>query len=61
MTFSYRTCRGSSDETVEVNNDRMAEFPDPNVAGLTGFKEGTLLQFSDEQKQDVNVQNRFRS
>lgn len=48
-------------EAVNVNNVRIAEFPDLIVARLTGFKEATLLQFSDEQKQDVNVQNLFRS
>jgi LemA protein len=48
-------------EAVNANNVRIAEFPDLIVARLTGFKEAALLEFSDEQKSDVNIQNLFRS
>lgn len=48
-------------EAANLNNVRIAEFPDLIVARLTGFRQATLLQFSDEQKQDVNMQNLFRS
>ena len=48
-------------EAVNINNVRIAEFPDLIVARLTGFKEAILLQFSDDQKKDVNMQSLFRS
>lgn len=48
-------------EAVNANNVRIAEFPDLIVARLTGFKEAALLEFSDEQKKDVNMKDLFRS
>jgi LemA protein len=48
-------------EAVNANNVRIAEFPDLLVARFSGFKEAALLQFSDEQKSDVDMRNIFRS
>jgi LemA protein len=48
-------------EAVNANNVRIAEFPDLIVARLTNFKEAALLEFSDDQKKDVDMRNLFRS
>jgi LemA protein len=46
-------------ESVNVNNVRIEQFPDIIVARLLGFKAGALLQFSVEEKADVNIKALF--
>jgi LemA protein len=47
-------------ETVNTNNVRLEEFPDVMVARLFGFKPAALLEFSADDKSDVNVGALFR-
>ncbi|TXH03840.1 MAG: LemA family protein [Nevskiaceae bacterium] len=42
-------------ETVNANNVRLEEFPDVIVARLFGFKPAALLEFSREEKANVDV------
>lgn len=46
-------------ESVNVNNVRIEQFPDIIVARLLGFKAGALLQFSAEEKADVDIKALF--
>ena len=46
-------------ESVNLNNVRIEQFPDSIVAGLYGFGKAPLLTFSAEEKKDVNIQTRF--
>jgi LemA protein len=46
-------------EAVNLNNIRIHTFPDLVVARQFGFKEADLLEFTDEQKQDVNIKALF--
>jgi len=48
-------------ESVNLNNVRIEQFPDVLLANMFGFKAFTLLQFSDAEKQDVNVKALFHS
>lgn len=48
-------------ETVNVNNVRIEQFPDVIVARLAGFKSAVLLEFSEEEKRDVDVKSLFNS
>ena len=48
-------------ETVNVNNVGIEEFPDVIVARFFNFKPATLLEFSNEEKADVNVSALFQS
>lgn len=48
-------------ETVNVYNVRLEEFPDVIVARFFGYKSGVLLEFSSEEKSDVDVGSLFRS
>ena len=48
-------------ESVNINNVGIEEFPDVLIAGLFHFRAATLLEFSSEQKADVNVAALFRS
>ncbi|MGH8456282.1 MAG: LemA family protein [Stenotrophobium sp.] len=48
-------------EAVNVNNVRLEEFPDVIVARMGGFKPAELLEFSRDEKQDVNVKALFNS
>ncbi|HEY0913809.1 MAG TPA: LemA family protein [Solimonas sp.] len=48
-------------ETVNVNNVRIEQFPDVIVARLAGFKSAVLLEFSEEEKRDVDVKALFNS
>ena len=48
-------------EAVNLHNVRIEVFPDTIVAALTGFRAADLLEFSEEQKQDVDVKALFRS
>lgn len=48
-------------ETVNNNNVRIEQFPDVILARLFNFKPADLLEFSEEEKQDVNVKALFAS
>ena len=42
-------------ESVNNNNVRIEQFPDVIVARMLNFKDFELLEFSDEEKKDVNI------
>ena len=44
---------------VNINNVRIEQFPEVLLARLFGFKSAELLQFSDEEKADVDVRALF--
>ncbi|MGD8558592.1 MAG: LemA family protein [Gammaproteobacteria bacterium] len=46
-------------EAVNINNVRIEQFPDVIVARFFNFKEAALLEFSEEEKADVNVKALF--
>ncbi len=46
-------------EAVNINNVRIEQFPDVIVARLFNFKDFSLLEFSKEEKSDVNMQSLF--
>ena len=46
-------------ESVNVNNVRIEQFPDVIVARLLGFQPFTLLKFSSTEKVDVNIRHLF--
>ena len=48
-------------ESVNVNNVRIEQFPDAIIASLFGFKPAQLLEFTNEEKQDVDVKQLFAS
>jgi LemA protein len=48
-------------ESVNVNNVRIEQFPDSIVAGMFGFKAAQLLEFTAEEKADVDVGKLFKS
>ncbi len=48
-------------ESVNVNNVRIEQFPDTIVAGMFGFKPAQLLEFQAEEKADVDVQKLFNT
>jgi LemA protein len=48
-------------ESVNINNVRIEQFPDAIVAGMFGFKAAALLEFSAEEKADVDVAKLFKS
>ena len=48
-------------ESVNVNNVRIEQFPDSIVAGMFGFKPAQLLEFATEEKADVDVGKLFKS
>lgn len=48
-------------ESVNLNNIRREQFPDVIIAGLFGFKAFDLLKFSDEELQDHNINDLFKS
>ena len=45
--------------SVNLNNVRIHQFPDLVVARGFGFKEATLLEFTEEQKSDVDMKALF--
>jgi LemA protein len=45
--------------SVNLNNVRIAQFPDLIVAGLFGFKAADLLEFTDDQTRDVDMKALF--
>jgi len=48
-------------ESVNVNNVRIEQFPDAIIAGMFNFKSAQLLEFSTEEKADVDVGGLFKS
>jgi LemA protein len=46
-------------EAVNLNNVRIEQFPDVLVARLFNFRDFGLLEFSEEEKRDVNMQALF--
>tara|TARA_A100001518_G_C1220720_1_gene64917 strand:- start:1094 stop:1666 length:573 start_codon:yes stop_codon:yes gene_type:complete len=44
---------------VNINNVRIEQFPEVLLARLFAFKPTTLLQFSDEEKADVDIRTLF--
>jgi len=48
-------------ESVNVNNVRIEQFPDVIIARLFNFKEAQLLEFTEEEKKDVDVKQLFNT
>lgn len=48
-------------ESVNINNVRVEQFPDTIVARLFGFGQFELLRFADNEKSDVNIAQLFNS
>lgn len=48
-------------ESVNVNNVRVEQFPDTIVARLFNFKQFPLLRFNAEEKKDVDLKQLFNS
>jgi LemA protein len=46
-------------DSVNLNNVRIEQFPDVLVARLFAFRPFELLQFSEEEKRDVNIKSLF--
>lgn len=46
-------------EAVNLNNVRIEQFPDVVVARILSFKDFSLLEFTEEEKSDVNMQSLF--
>lgn len=46
-------------DSVNVNNVRVEQFPDTLIARLFGFGQFSLLRFVTEEKQDVNIKQLF--
>jgi LemA protein len=48
-------------ESVNINNVRIEQFPDTIVASMFGFKAAQLLEFTEEEKKDVDVKSLFNA
>ena len=48
-------------DSVNLNNTRIEQFPAVMFAGMFGFKHFDLLKFSDEEKADVKLDDLFDS
>lgn len=46
-------------DSVNINNVRLEQFPDTIVARLFGFRQFPLLRFATEEKKDVDFQQLF--
>jgi LemA protein len=46
-------------ESVNINNVRIEQFPDVIVAGMFNFPARQLLEFQEEEKRDVDVKQLF--
>lgn len=46
-------------ESVNLNNIRIEQFPDVLIAKRYGFKEADLLEFDEEETKDVDLKNAF--
>jgi len=59
MENSISDRREFYNEAVNNNNVRIEQFPDVVVARFFNFKEASLLEFSEEEKADVDVKALF--
>lgn len=48
-------------ESVNINNVRIEQFPDAIIASLFNFKAAQLLEFTAEEKKDVDVRQLFNT
>lgn len=48
-------------ESVNVNNVRIEQFPDTIIAGMFNFKPAALLEFREAEKADVDMKQLFSS
>ena len=48
-------------DSVNINNVRVEQFPDTIVARLFGFRQFPLLRFATEEKKDVDLKQLFSS
>lgn len=48
-------------ESVNINNVRIEQFPDTIIAGMFNFKPASLLEFRDVEKADVDMKQLFSS
>lgn len=48
-------------ESVNINNVRIEQFPDVIVARMFNFTDKPLLEFTEEEKADVNIGSLFNS
>ncbi|MFZ9528231.1 MAG: LemA family protein [Burkholderiales bacterium] len=48
-------------ESVNINNVRIEQFPDAIIASMMGFKAAQLLEFTEEEKKNVDVGQLFKS
>ena len=46
-------------DSVNINNVRIEQFPDLIIARFFNFKERELLEFDEEEKQDVDIKSLF--
>jgi len=46
-------------ESVNVNNVRVEQFPDAIIAGMFNFKQAQLLEFREAEKADVDMKQLF--
>ena len=47
-------------ESANINNVRIEQFPDTLIAGMFNFKPAQLLEFDSAEKADVNVKELFK-
>ena len=47
-------------ESVNINNVRIEQFPDTLIAGMFNFKPAQLLEFDGAEKADVDVKELFK-
>ena len=47
-------------ESVNINNVRIEQFPDAIIAGMFNFKPAQLLEFDGAEKTDVDVKELFK-
>jgi LemA protein len=47
-------------ESANINNVRIEQFPDTLIAGMLSFKPAQLLQFDSAEKTDVDVKELFK-
>jgi len=47
-------------ESANINNVRVEQFPDAIVAGMFNFKQAQLLEFDAAEKTDVDVKDLFK-
>ena len=48
-------------ESVNINNVRIEQFPDTIIAAMFSFKPAQLLEFQTDEKADVDVQQLFKT